>query len=192
MNKQGLDEQLLTQALAGDAEAFGDLYERYLDAIYHYVFYRVNGRHEAEELTHSIFLRAWQALDSNPPQEVSFRLWLYRIAHNAVVDHYRTRQEQVGLEAAAHVADPIEGPEASVARQERANALKQAMKQLTDDHQEVLTCRFIVGLSHAETAVVMTRTEEAIRALQYRAIGSLRNLLVTQRGSYEHEWNHYE
>ncbi len=187
MNGQQIsDEQLLTQALAGNAEAFGDLYEQYLDVIYHYVFYRVNGRQEAEDLTEGIFLRAWQALDSNPPQEVSFRLWLYRIAHNAVVDHYRTRQEQVGLEAAVLVADPIEGPEATVARQERANALKQAMMQLPEDHQEVLTCRFISGLSHAETAVVMTRSAEAVRALQYRAVGSLRNLLITQRGSYEH------
>ena len=184
MNEQQvLDAQLLTQALAGDTAAFGDLYERYLDAIYHYVFYRVNGRQEAEDLTEGIFLRAWQALDSNPPREAPFRLWLYRIAHNAVVDHYRTRQEQVGLEAAAHLADPIEGPEAIVARQERANALKQAMLQLTEDHQEVLTCRFIVGLSHAETAVVMTRNEEAVRALQYRAVGALRKLLISQGSS---------
>lgn len=181
---QALDAQLLKQAIAGDTAAFGDLYERYLDDIYHYVFYRVNGRQQAEDLAEGIFLRAWQALDSNPPREVPFRLWLYRIAHNTVVDYYRTRQEQVGLEAAAQVPDPIEGPEALVARQERANALKEAMRQLKEDHQEVLICRFIVGLSHAETAVVMTRTEEAVRALQYRAVGSLRNLLITQGGSY--------
>jgi RNA polymerase sigma-70 factor (ECF subfamily) len=184
MNEHALDAQLLIQALAGDTAAFGDLYERYLGAIYHYVFYRVNGRQEAEDLTEDIFLKAWQALDSNPPREVSFRLWLYRIAHNGVVDHYRTRQKQVGLEEAAQMADPIEGPEAYVTRQEKANVLKRAMMQLTEDHQEVLTCRFIVGLSHAETAVVMTRTEEAVRALQYRAVGSLRKLLITQRGSY--------
>jgi RNA polymerase sigma-70 factor, ECF subfamily len=180
--QQAVDAQLLNRALAGDAAAFGDLYERHLDAIYHYVFYRVNGRHEAEDLTENIFLRAWQALDSHPPREIPFRLWLYRIAHNVVVDYYRTRQEQIGLEAAAHLADPVEGPEATVVRQERATALKQALKQLTEDHQQVLTCRFIVGLSHAETAVVMTRNEEAVRALQYRAINALRNLLITQKG----------
>lgn len=188
MNKQPiLDAQLLTQALTGDAAAFGDLYERYLDAIYHYVFYRVNGRQEAEDLTEGIFLRAWQALDSHPPQGAPFRLWLYRIAHNAVVDHYRTRREQVGLEAVAQVVDSIEGPEAVVVRQERADALKQAMMQLTEDHQEVLTCRFIVGLSHAETAVVMTRSEEAVRALQYRAVNALRKLLIIQGGRHNYE-----
>lgn len=183
--QQASDAQLLTQALIGDAEAFGGLYERYLDAIYHYVFYRVNGRQEAEDLTASIFLRAWQALESNPPREAPFRLWLYRIAHNAVVDHYRTRKDQVELEAAVHLADPIEGPEALLARQERANVLKQAMRQLKEAHQQVLACRFIVGLSHAETAVVMSRNEEAVRALQYRAVNALRKLLIIQGSSHE-------
>jgi RNA polymerase sigma-70 factor (ECF subfamily) len=186
MNKQqASDAQLLTQALVGDADAFGDLYERCLDAIYHYVFYRVNGRQEAEDLTASIFLRAWQALDTNPPREAPFRSWLYRIAHNAVVDYYRTRKDQVELEAAAHLPDPMEGPEALTARQERANALKRAMLQLKEDHQEVLTCRFVVGLSHAETAVVMSRSEEAVRALQYRAVNALRKLLIIQGSSHE-------
>ena len=181
MNEQQVqDAQLLARALADDAAAFGDLYERYLDAIYHYVFYRVDGREEAEDLTEAIFLRAWQALDKNPPREAPFRLWLYRIAHNTIVDHYRNRKDQVGLEVVAHFLDPVEGPEAFVVRQERADALKRMMRQLKEDHQQVLTCRFIVGLSHAETAVIMARSEEAVRALQYRAIVVLRNLLVIQ------------
>jgi len=181
MNEQQVqDDQLLARALAGDAAAFGDLYERYLDAIYHYVFYRVGGREEAEDLTEAIFMRAWLALDKNPPREAPFRLWLYRIAHNVIVDHYRKRKDLLGLEAAAFIPDPKEGPEASVARQERADALKRKMQQLKEDHQQVLTCRFIAGLSHAETAVIMSRTEEAVRALQYRAIVALRNLLIIQ------------
>ncbi|UCG25168.1 MAG: sigma-70 family RNA polymerase sigma factor [Chloroflexota bacterium] len=174
------DAQLLTRALAGDAAAFGDLYERYLDAIYHYVFYRVGGREEAEDLTEAIFLRVWQALDKNPPREAPFRLWLYRIAHNVIVDHYRKRKDLLSLEAAAFIQDPEEGPEASVTRRERADMLKRKMLLLKEDHQQVLTCRFIVGLSHAETAVIMSRTEEAVRALQYRAIVALRNLFIIQ------------
>lgn len=182
--QQVQDAELLERSLAGDAAAFGDLYECYLDAIYHYVFYRVAGREEAEDLTETIFLRAWQALDKNPPREAPFRLWLYRIAHNAIVDHYRMRdrkrEDLVALEAAASVPDPEEGPEASATRQERADALKRMMQHLKEDHQQVLTCRFIAGLSHAETAIIMSRTEEAVRALQYRAIVALRNLLMIQ------------
>lgn len=177
------DSQLLAKALAGDAAAFGDLYERYLDAIHNYVFYRVNGQQEAEDLTEAIFLKAWLALDQNPPQEAPFRLWLFRIAHNAIVDHYRLRKDQVSFEAANHLSDPVEGPEAFVTRQERTDTLKQMIQQLKEDHQQVLVCRFIVGMSHAETAVVMNRSEEAVRALQYRAIGALRNLLIVQESN---------
>ena len=174
------DAELLAKALAGDAAAFGDLYERYLDAIHNYVFYRVNGPQEAEDLTEAIFLQAWLALDQNPPREAPFRLWLYRIAHNAIVDHYRLRKDQVSLETAAHLHDPVEGPEAFAARRESAATLKQLIQQLKEDHQQVLACRFVIGLSHAETAIVLNRSEEAVRALQYRAIGALRNLLVVQ------------
>lgn len=171
-------QQLVAQALAGDETAFGDLYEHYLADIYHYIYYRVSCRHEAEDLSEAVFLRAWQALDENPPDEVVFRLWLYRIAHNAVVDHYRARKKIVGLEAAADIPDPIEGPEDVVASRENIAELHRAMQLLSQDHQEVLACRFIAGLSHTETAMVMERSEQAVRALQYRAITGLRNLLT--------------
>ena len=179
-NPQDQVASLVTQAIAGDTAAFGRLYERYLDAIYHYIYYRVESREEAEDLTELVFLRAWQALENNPPREIPFRLWLYRIAHNAVVDHYRARKEQVGLEVIAHLPASLEGPEASLARQEQAEILKKAMLLLKEEHQQVLTCRFVVGLSHAETAAIMQRNEGAVRTLQYRAIVALRNRLVTE------------
>jgi RNA polymerase sigma-70 factor (ECF subfamily) len=172
------EKHLVGRALAGDEKAFGDLYERYLADIYHYIYYRVNGRQEAEDLSEVVFLRAWKALDENPPDKVAFRLWLYQIAHNAVVDHYRTRKDLVGLEAATNVPDPIDGPEDAAADREKIAALRQAMALLSEDQQQVLTCRFIAGLSHAETATIMARSEQAVRALQYRAITGLRNLLM--------------
>jgi RNA polymerase sigma-70 factor (ECF subfamily) len=171
------EEQLVARALAGDETAFGELYERYLADIYQYIYYRVNCRREAEDLSEGVFLRAWKALDENPPREVTFRLWLYRIAHNAVVDHYRARKELVGLEVAADIPDPVAGPEEAVAGRENIAELRRAMQLLSEDQQEVLICRFITGLSHTETATVMARSEQAVRALQYRAIVGLRNLL---------------
>ena len=171
------EESLVARALAGDETAFGDLYEHYLADIYHYIYYRVNCRQDAEDLSEGVFLRAWKALDENPPREVTFRLWLYRIAHNAVVDHYRTRKEFVGLDSAVDIPDPIDGPEDIAAGREHIAELRRAMQLLSEDHQEVLTCRFIAGLSHTETAAIMARSEQAVRALQYRAIVGLRNLL---------------
>lgn len=175
---QASEAPLVGQALAGDTVAFGRLYEHYLDEIFHFVFYRVHSQQEAEDLCEAVFFKAWQALDENPPNEIPFRLWLYRIARNTVVDHYRTRKEQVGLEEVMSVPAPVEELEAMVVRQERAAELRDKLQRLKEDHQIVLTCRFVTGLNHAETAVVMGRSEEAVRALQYRAIVALRNLMT--------------
>jgi len=174
---QPSEVHLVEQALAGDTVAFGKLYECYLDEIFRFVYYRVRSHQEAEDLCEAVFLKAWLALDENPPNEIPFRLWLYRIARNTVVDHYRTRKEQVGLEEALSVPAPADEPEAMMVRQERVAELKDKLQQLKEDHQVVLTCRFIIGLNHAETAVVMARSDEAVRALQYRAIVALRNLM---------------
>jgi RNA polymerase sigma-70 factor (ECF subfamily) len=182
MNKKEVSEQyLVSQALAGDSHSFGRLYEHYLDEIYQFVFYRVKGRQEAEDLTETVFLKAWQALDDNPPQEIPFRLWLYRISRNTVIDYYRTRKEQVGLEEAANLLETADSPETLVARRQRTEELRDKLRQLNDDYREVLACRFVNGLSHAETAVVMSRSEQAVRALQYRAIVALRNLLTVEQ-----------
>lgn len=178
--KEVLEQELVSKALAGDTVSFGLLYERYLDEIYQFVFYRVKSHQEAEDLTEAAFFKAWQALDENPPQEVPFRLWLYRIARNSVIDHYRTRREQVSLDAAEELAGTHEGPETLVVRREREEELRDRLQSLNEDHQEVLTCRFVMGLSHAETAVVMLRSEQAVRALQYRAIVTLRNLMTLE------------
>lgn len=187
MNNQNeaLEMHLVKQALEGNAAAFGKLYEQYLDEIYQFVYYRVKSHQEAEDLSEGVFLKAWQALDENPPREVPFRLWIYRIARNTVYDHYRTQKKQVSLEAAMEIPAKIDSPEATVVQWERVQELKDKLQQLSDDHQEVLTCRFIVGLSHAETAVVMSRSEQAVRALQYRAIVALRNLLMVEQASAE-------
>ncbi len=177
------EERLIIQAITGDTAAFGKLYEQYLNEIYHFVFYRVRSHQEAEDLSEGVFLKAWLALEENPPQQIPFRLWLYRIARNTVVDHYRARKEHVGLEEASAVLTPMEGPEALVMRRERLEELQDRFQQLKEEYQEVLTYRFIVGLTHAETAVVMQRSEEAVRALQYRAIVALRNLLTAPQSA---------
>lgn len=181
MNKIVEPYDLISQSLAGDTVSFGKLYEFYLDEIYQFVFYRVKSNLEAEDLTEIVFLKAWQAMDDNPPRDVPFRLWLYRIARNIVIDHYRTRKEHLGLEAAQQVPDSVDRPEVIAIQRESAEELKDKLLELAEDFQEVLTCRFVMGLSHSETAVVMSRSEQAVRALQYRAINALRNLITVEQ-----------
>lgn len=181
MNKQQTqDTELLARAQAGNKNAFGDLYEKYLDDIYQYVFYRVSNRQDAEDLTEMAFLKAWQALSKNPPQEVTFRLWMYRIAHNTVIDHYRTREQLMSLDEAQDVRSGETRPESTVVQNERNAWLKNAIGELKEEHQHVLLCRFVIGLTHSETAVVMERSAGAVRILQLRAVEALRKILLLQ------------
>ncbi len=172
------DEDLIARAMQGDAMAFGDLYERYLTPLYRYVFYRVNDVAEAEDLTEQVFLKAWEALGRYQLRAVPFSAWLYRIAHNAIADQYRTRKATLPLEGQLLLLDTTGGPEDRLDWRETIESVAHALTQLAPIHQQVLTLRFISGLSHAETARVLERSEEAVRVLQHRALTALRELLT--------------
>jgi RNA polymerase sigma-70 factor, ECF subfamily len=171
------EEDLIARAVQGEADAFGDLYERYLALVYRYVFYRVNDVAEAEDLTEQVFLKAWEALGHYQLRAVPFSAWLYRIAHNVVVDRHRTHKETLPLDGQLALREVASGPEDRLDWRETIESLTHALSQLSPIHQQVLTLRFISGLSHAETAWVLERSEEAVRVLQHRALGALRGLL---------------
>ncbi len=143
------------------------LYERYLVPVYRYCYFRVGSELDAEDLTEMIFLKAWESLPRKQVQ--SFRAWLYRIAHNQVVDYLRTRKETSTLERLEIPTD----------RQDREDgrALVQAIVRLDEQDQEVLVCRFVSQLSHAETAAVLGLSETHVRVLQFRALKKLQALL---------------
>lgn len=172
-----IDDDLIARARRGDAHAFGDLYERYLSAIYRYVFYRVGDVAEAEDLTEVVFLKAWEALDKYEVRDVPFSAWLYRIAHNVIVDRHRTHRTSLSLDGALQLRDDAAGPEDQFDVLEDIETLSRALSQLSPDYQHVLTLRFISGLSHAETGRVLKRSEEAVRVLQHRALSALRKWL---------------
>jgi RNA polymerase sigma-70 factor (ECF subfamily) len=154
------------------------LYERYLDGIYRYVYYRVSDHNEAEDLTETVFLKAWEALPRFRSNGSSFRAWLYRIAHNAVVDRHRTRKTVLPLEKALDVTTGEETlPEAAVESEQESARLGVALAQLSPRLQEVILHRFVNELSHAETAQVMGLREGHVRVLQHRALKAMRDLL---------------
>src|SRR5512135_1339680 len=100
VKKPGLiQDDLIARARRGDVQAFGELYEHSLDAIYRYIFYRVGEVAEAEDLTETVFLKAWEALDRYEVRDVPFTAWLYRIAHNVIIDRHRTHKTDVSLDA---------------------------------------------------------------------------------------------
>lgn len=171
------DAGLIARAIAGDRAAFGDLYEHYLADIYRYVFYRVGDQHEAEDLTEAVFVKAWEALERYRPTEAPFAAWLYRIAHNLVVDRHRTKKSEDPLVEQWPDPAPDASPEAQADRREAASRVAEALAQLDPAQQEVLTLRFVNDLSHAETARIMGRSEGAVRVLQHRALAALRQWL---------------
>jgi RNA polymerase sigma-70 factor (ECF subfamily) len=174
------ERELLKQAQAGEADAFGDLYERYAPAIFRYLYARLHDRLEAEDLTGEVFLKAWQFLPRYSQRGVPFQAFLFRIAHNALIDQYRSGHRSKSSESpelVERLPDPQPGPpdrfSASLERQEVFGKLE----QLSQDYQSVLILRFISDLSPEETAHVMKRSSGAIRVLQHRALAALRKLL---------------
>lgn len=175
------DDVLVRRAIEGDAEAFGDLYERYLMAIYRHIFFKIGDELQAEDLTEMVFLKVWEALPRFDIGRISFRSWLYVVAKNTVVDHYRTRKAHLPLEQAEPLPDTQASVEQQVMSAERLRELQGAISQLAPDHREILVLRFVDGLSHEESAEIMQRSVGAVRVLQHRALKALHSLLEHDR-----------
>jgi RNA polymerase sigma-70 factor (ECF subfamily) len=172
------EEALIRRAANGDAEAFGELYVRHLDEIYRYVFYKVGNEKRAEDLTEQVFLKAWEAIEDYEARGYPFSSWLYRIAHNAVVDHYRTRKDESPLDPVAFsLADESLGPEETLMKKREVSRLLEALAQLSEEKQELLLLRFVEGLSHARVARILDKSEGACRVMQHRALASLSEIL---------------
>jgi RNA polymerase sigma-70 factor (ECF subfamily) len=163
---------LVVRSQKGDANAFGLLYDRFLPEIVRYLTYRVGNPDTAEDLAQQVFLKAWQAIPRYEDRGVPFKAWLYRMAHNQMVDHHRTRRVTTDLEG----IDVPEEPEAEqrVLVQEVQNHLRAAMDRLTEDHRQVLVLRFLLEKSAREVGEIMDRKEVTVRGLQMRALQALR------------------
>ena len=175
------DRQLAEQARSS-SDAFARLYERYMDGIYAFCQRRVNSRQAAEDLTSTVFERAFARLDSY--RGGSFRAWLFRIAHNVVTDHYRRRRNIVSWEP--HMSGPDHDPtpeDHAIASDDRAQ-LHQLMDTLTDEQRYVVELR-LAGLTGAEIAEVVDRSPEAIKMLQHRALERMRNQIPTEPADAE-------
>jgi RNA polymerase sigma-70 factor, ECF subfamily len=172
------ESELVQRAVHKDAAAFGQLYELHLGSIYRYVYYRVGNAAEAEDLTEQVFLKAWEHIGAYDDRGLPFTAWLYRMAHNQVIDYRRTRK----------VAEPLSellvekgtGPSETVERRMELAGVGAALRQLNPDQQQIIILRFVQGCTHAEAAAIMGKSEGALRALQCRALTSLHHALETQ------------
>ncbi|MGD1992787.1 MAG: sigma-70 family RNA polymerase sigma factor [Anaerolineae bacterium] len=171
------EDKLLQRARAYDEDALGELYDRYAPRIYAYIYRRVEDASTAEDLTGEVFLRMLQAIRGERFWHTSFRGWLYRIAHNLVVDHYRHRPPAPMIPLDERLTASDENPAQQVARRFSRRRLRAAIRRLTEGQQEVLALRFGQHLTSREVAEIMDKSISAVEALQHRALVALRRML---------------
>ena len=173
---------LVNRAVASrDQEAFGALYDLFLERVYRYLYFRIGNRTDAEDLSEVVFLKAWEAMPRFRWQGRPFIAWLFRLAHNVLVDHLRSRRPTTSIHDEERPLDlPSEVAESELARGIDAVMLANAISQLTPEQQQVITLKFIDGMDNPEIANLMDKREGAIRALQLRALLSLRRVLESQ------------
>src|SRR5512136_42362 len=129
-----------------DPDAFGQLYQLYIDRIGRYVYYKVGVREEAEDLTEQVFLKAWESMQGFRGEPVAFPVWIFRLAHNLVIDYHRTHRQTTGLHDFIEDTQPL--PEDVVGARLDSEMLRGAIAHLTDEQQQVVILRFIHGLPH--------------------------------------------
>ena len=178
------EEDLVRRAKQKDPEAFARLYEGYFDKIYRYIVIKVGNETEAEDMTQQVFLNALQSISSFRWQGAPFSAWLYRIAHNQVVDYYRMKPKRpttfddppIDTSDSSKDADPQRVTERNLSIEQ----LVKASQQLTEAQREVISLRFTSDLSTAEVAKIMGKSQGAVKALQHSAIVALRKVLVVE------------
>lgn len=173
------EEYIVQQAVDGNQDAFTQLYDVYFDRIYRYIYVRVRRQDVAEDLSQEVFIKALKAIGSYKIGKAPFASWLFRIAHNQVIDHVRKYKK--GLEISLDEAPPSVGAEDPVAIIEQkfeVAELNAAIMELSPAQQEVISLRFIADLPIAEVARVLGKSEGTVKALQFNATISLRKLMV--------------
>jgi RNA polymerase sigma-70 factor (ECF subfamily) len=170
------DDVVLFRASKGDLEAFGLLYERYVDRIFNYIYYRTGNVNDAEDLTARVFQRALHHIGTYTDRGVPFSAWLYRIAHNLVANWHRdrSRKQEIPLDEAPLLSKG-EHPESALVRTQEQEALLRMIRSLSSDRQQLLILKFVDHLSNTEIGLIMGRSEGAVKSLYHRTLLFLRD-----------------
>ena len=174
------EAQLVRRAKQGDQAAFAEIYTRHHDAVYAYLYYRVNDVQVAEDLTGEVFLRLVAKMDRYTYRGRPILAWMYTIARNLLIDHQR-KQAQAGMLALEDrwvTSDP--SPPEVAERGLTRDCLIRSLRHLTEDQQHVILHRLIEGRSNAEVASLLGKTEGAVKSLQHRAVASLRRAVMKE------------
>ncbi len=180
MLKNKKDETIkdfVSRSQRGDKEAFGELYDIYLKPIFRYVYFKVGNREDAEDLTEQVFLKAWQYIDKYNSKKSFFSSWLYIIAKNQVIDHYRQNKKNIELEDWLKETHIQPEGQAKVEQELLQKKIFKKIKKLPEKQQEIIILKFFENLSNKEIAKIVNKPEGAIRILQYRALKKLKLII---------------
>lgn len=164
--------KLVDKAAGGNFEAFGQLYGIYLDRIYRYAFHQVQDRMTAEDITEEVFVKAWKAIKSCKGKGQTFSAWIYRIAHNHIINTLRSTKKFASIDM-ENIAE-ISGPKLEVEMKLEQQELTEMISDLPQNQRQVVVLKFIEGLDNREIGKIMRKSEGAIRILQMRALTTLR------------------
>ncbi len=178
--EKDLEDDLVRRACGGEGEAFGQLYELLGDRIYRYVYFRVTDEEIAEDLSSKVFLKAWEHLPDFKKGTSPFIAWLYTIAHNTLIDHYRTDRQATHLDEITSLPSGEPLPDEQTDQRLQNDSLRQALQKLTPTQRDVITMKLIDGMGTDEIAVHMNKSEGAVRALQMRALHALEGIMKKQ------------
>ena len=176
------EEDALTHASQGDRDAFGLLYERYIDRIFNYVYYRTGNLHDAEDLTARVFQRAMNHIKNYTDRGVPFSAWLYRIAHNLVANWHRdrSRRQEIPINDVPVLPSKGDHPERNLVRSQEQSTLLRLIRRLPPERQSLLILKFVENMSNAEIGAMMGRSEGAVKSLYHRTLLALRDQIGDQ------------
>ena len=189
------NEKELVEQAKTDPDAFGILYQRYVNKIYTYIYYRTGNQHDAEDLTAKVFHQALNHIERYKDRGHPFSAWLYRIAHNLVANWHRDqkKRQMVALDDAKELnSDTDSSPYHATVKNEATAILLDAIQKLPAVRQQLLILKFIDGLSNAEIGEILNRSEGAVKSLYHRTLVSLKDLLADHPDLIEPLENNYD
>ncbi len=170
-------DALVFAAQEGDKEAFGKLYDLFFESIYRYIFFRVPAS-EADDLCETVFIKAWMNLEKYEKRDVQFSAWIFRIAHNTIIDFRRQHRSLSAIDESLEDKSENNAPKLTTQKNLMSREIRQAVEQLKDPYKQVVTLKFLIGLSNPEIAEILGEREGNIRVLQFRALKELKSILA--------------
>lgn len=176
---QPQDDQNVKLAILGNRNAFANLYDQYYTALYRYFYFHLGNQQDAEDLAGVVFLKAWRSLNKFNPDKGTFKAWIYRVAHNVLIDSYRKqRNDEVPLDEFTNPGNTDKRLEDTLISKQQTERLYKILQSLDERSRAVIVYRFISGFNHRETAQLVGISEGNVRVIQLRALIKIRRFFA--------------